>query len=238
MNNPIILQKPDPLSFIDKMSRYEVQDTNDGNWTLYSKDFKEASHSIHGPYLETVNCYFELTTVLDFMLQQDSIHILEVGFGAGLAFEYFRYYLYDLFMQNKLEKNKICKTIYYTGLELDSGLLEWRIKNIKNLLVPTDFGNFIDLRIIQGDARKTINQMIGKKTVDIIFQDAFCLKTCPELWTIEWFKQLSLLAKKGSKLGTFSASTQVKRALENVGWSTYEGAAFHRKKGPILGIYN
>lgn len=226
METPIILQRPSISFFAGLTDNFEVTDTTDGNWTLKSQKYNETSHSTHGAYTETLHCYFNPTNIIELISQDKPFHILEIGFGCSIAYEFFRYFL---FCNEKIRKTP---KIYYTGIEIDGGLKVFRDQNVHNLLVPNDYGNFLNLNVIYEDAITGIEK-VQNNSIDIIFQDAFCLKSTPQLWTKDWFSVLHSKANLNARLGTFSASTSVKMALESAQWSCNYGEPFHRKKGAL-----
>lgn len=228
MNENQILANPVEKSFIGEFGKYTLLDTADGNWSVKSELHDELSHSIHGAYLETVHCYFNSTKLLEKLREKRSITILEIGFGLGLAFEYLKFFLW-----NELNnENGFC--VNYIGLEIEPKMVDFRAKHVKNLHVKDkkEWVDF-DLVVLIGDALDTID-LVRNNSVDIVFQDPFCLKSNVTLWEEGWFKKLNQKMVVGGLLGTFSASTQVKERMERACLFVERGIPFNRKKGHLI----
>ena len=99
------------------LKNYKLIETEDGSTTLYSERYQEACHSTHGARAETRLHYIEGCKVTDFLSEQNSIHILEVGFGTGIGLE---------------ETMKVCKDsqLLFTTFEIDPELAEHSLKRL------------------------------------------------------------------------------------------------------------
>lgn len=209
---------------------HTLVETEDGSFTLYSEAFGEACHSTSGAKSETILHYINGCKVSERLTYHEPFTILEVGFGLGIGF---------LTTYEMLPKNKKWKFI---SLELDQNLLEWFkethrdhefLKTLswdKNILKAQN--DFIELTIIQGDARTTLPEYLSQNPVKwhAIYQDAFSPRRNPALWTMEWFTLLRNFAHEAVILSTYSASTSIRKSLHETGWKVMKGEKFGPKR--------
>ena len=94
--------------------------------------------------------------------------------------------------------------------------------------------NNIEINIIIGDAKETINNI--HETFDAVFFDPFSPKKCPELWTLEIFQKINQLMKPGAILATYSCATHVRNKLKDVGFDVQDGPIFGRKSPATIAI--
>lgn len=209
---------------------HQLVETADGSFTLFSEKFQETCHSTSGAKAETLLHYFEGCRIEEKMSRHSPLVILEVGFGLGVGF---------LLTYEKLPKDSLWK---FVSLELDRDLLEWFknkyqnhefLKNLVwegNLLKARD--EFIELIIIQGDARKSLPEFVKHQPISwhAIYQDAFSPKKNPSLWTKEWFSFLKENSHPEVILSTYSASTSIRKSLHETGWGVQKGEKFGPKR--------
>lgn len=205
--------------------------TEDGSRTLFSEAFQEACHSTSGAREETLLHYIKGCQVEAKFESQDSVSILEVGFGLGIGFLTTFELLKDL--------NKPWK---FLSLEIDRELLEWfRQENLTHPFLKGLYweGNLlkaknhqIELTIICGDARVELPAYLqtNPEKWDCIYQDAFSPKKNPTLWSIQWFELLKKFSAQTVNLSTYSASTSIRKSLLNAGWTLQKGEKFGPKK--------
>ena len=210
-------------------------ETEDGSFTLFSEAFQEACHSTSGATQETLLHYIQGCNIKEKILKQNSLSILEVGFGLGVGFLTTFNFL--------IEFNRPWS---FLSLELDEKLLEWfRLQNLthpflkdlqwieeqglKRLEIKTPS---IQLIILCGDARQTLPLYLSHDSLlwDAIYQDAFSPKKNPSLWTVEWFKLLKDYARPDALLSTYSASSSIRKSLLEAGWRLSPGEKFGPKR--------
>lgn len=223
--------------FSGKLGRYQIIETEDGSKTLWSEAFNENCHSLSGAILETLHNYIEGTQLSETIQKTSSSIVVEVGFGTGIGA--------DLTYQ-QLQKLNSAHSLCFISFEIDEGLVCWSrdhasrhsplhfLEKDDGLPFPVyraELGNF-KLLIPVGDARQTINLLPELMTgrIDAIFQDPFSPKKNPNLWTVEWFKDLASYSNQNVKLSTYSASSQIRKSLILAGWVPKSRAGFKGKK--------
>lgn len=117
------------------------------------------------------------------------------------------------FYQNKYYKHKqhINKTTFLHNIYYQ--YLSRSYKNVKNILK----NNTINLNLVKNDARCFIQATDNK--YNFIFLDAFTPAKCPELWTIQFFKQLYSKLESDGMILTYSNSAPVRNALLQNGFA-------------------
>lgn len=205
--------------------------TEDGSQTLFSEAFQEACHSTSGAREETLLHYIKGCQVEAKIQKQESLSILEVGFGLGIGF----LTTYEILSSQNKPWN-------FLSLEIDRDLLEWfRQENLEhpllkhlqwqdNLLIAKN--EQIELTIICGDARIELPKYLSTHPAlwDCIYQDAFSPKKNPALWSVEWFELLKKFSRNDVMLSTYSASTSIRKSLQAAGWHLFKGEKFGPKK--------
>jgi tRNA U34 5-methylaminomethyl-2-thiouridine-forming methyltransferase MnmC len=209
--------------------------TEDGSYTLFSEAFQEACHSTSGAREETQLHYIKGCQVKEKSLTQNTLTILEVGFGLGIGL---------LETLKALENFK--GAWHFVSLEIDENLLEWFqhqhhdhpiLKNFEWMtsgdlkILSLDFQN-IKISILCGDARKTLPEFISQSPLkwDAVYQDAFSPKKNPILWTKEWFTLLKNSSAQDVILSTYSASSSIRKSLVEAGWKLSKGDKFGPKR--------
>jgi len=200
--------------------------TGDGSYTLFSEEYKEVYHSISGAEEEAVKKYVEPTGVFE-LAKKGTIRVLDVCFGIG--------YNSAAVIDAALRSNPDCK-IVIVGLEKDEKLLDaikelnpkfesyHKLKSIKD----NEYADSnIDLKIVFGDARDTINTIQG--TFDICVFDPFSPKTQPEMWTEQFFKDVGLKINAGGVLSTYSCATHVRINMVRAGFDPKDGPSIGRR---------
>ena len=211
--------------------------TSDGTRTLYSHEYAQTFHSVHGARTEALHVYVHGCAVAQVLQEQRTIHILEIGFGAGLNF-----------MLTAALTNRLGGTIRYTGLdqhlpdtstleELDYGsvtglpalwesLIRWRGSFSGDVPVgqhhPLSTSN-CQLELIVGDATRCAIPSIN---FDAIYLDAFDPQCNPDLWTESFLSKLYDSARPLGRLATYSVAGPIRRKLTQVGFEV------ERRPGP------
>lgn len=198
-------------------NNYEVIKTEDGSYTLFSKVYNEACHSLAGASAETKLHYLKACEIENKIKTQQNVAILEVGFGTGLGF----LETYELF-----KKHDACDKLKFISLEIDPDLVEYFYEN------HPAFRNQDCLEILVGDARNSVSHI--KIKFDAIYQDAFSPRRNPILWTMEWFEKLGELSHEQTILSTYSASSTIRKSLLETGWRLHPGAKFGPKRSATI----
>jgi len=205
--------------------------TDDGSLTLYSSEFDEAMHSSSGAYDEAVRKHIIPSGILGH--QKEEVRVLDVGFGLG-------YNCLALLQEMaRLEWPMFTKII---SLERDSSALphlkEIRFHDSRDALYRTvlhalEFGAYVDerysLTITKGDARESI-QALPRAHFDAIFQDAFSPAKNPELWSVDYFREMARIITPSGILTTYSCARHVRKAMLEAGFSVGKGPAVGAKR--------
>lgn len=197
----------------------EIITTSDGSHSLLNTALNETYHSKHGALQESVHVFIK--EGLDFFLQsksQNSISILEVGFGTGLNAL--------LTLQRALE---LPNNIYYTSLEtfpvpeeiwsklnyIDSVGLKEKFNQLHaaawNEQVPV-ISNF-NLRKLQ----VSLQQIDFSSGFDLVYFDAFAPNKQPEMWEMDVLKKVVNALCTDGIFVTYCAKGQLKRDLKSLG---------------------
>jgi tRNA U34 5-methylaminomethyl-2-thiouridine-forming methyltransferase MnmC len=231
--------------------RYRLMLTSDGYPCFFSESFQEATHSREGAALETDIYYIQGTSLLEKAKQKNVLCVLEVGFGYGLGYERTCYHLETLPDHQR-------PYLVYVALEKEPALIQWGKKHFKVhdgsgssypslcdiLETPWGFRSQSPqgcLYVIIGDARKTlrslpeivsISSFLKEKhfQADCLYQDAFSPKKHPQLWSVEWFRELKTYCHEDVLLSTFSGANRVRKSLLEAGWFVYQGLQFGSKR--------
>lgn len=209
--------------------------TKDGTFTFYSDKFEEHYHSLSGAEEEAVKKYAEQSNLKE-LSKKGIIKILDVCFGLG--------YNSAAAIDEIWKYNKNCK-IEIIGLENDLEIID-KIKDLN-----TDFKSYflikklnknnleideenIQIKLLIGDARETINEVGGG--FDVVFLDPFSPKKCPYLWTYEFFKDIFDKMEENSILVTYSCARIVRDNLIKAGFKVKDGANVGRYAPSTIAI--
>lgn len=206
--------------------------TADGSFTLYNEEYKEHYHSLVGAKTEASLKY--LNPYLSWAAKPKDAGITRVfdpffglGFNSYVFLEYF------------LEKNL---PIIIDAIEIDEKLAPYwapamayfpsllkKYSFFDNLMQSDDFSlKIVDLLEGIGDLKSN--------SYDVILHDAFTFHKCPELWTLDLFKQYKELLKEKGVIVTYSSSKIVRAGLIEAGFSLKETEPVGRKRGGTLAI--
>lgn len=207
--------------------------TGDGSYTFVNDKLGESYHSVSGAEEEAIKKYVEPTKIAE-LAKKGEIRILDVCFGIG--------YNSAAAIDAALKSNPDCK-IEIVGLEIDNTLFESLkelepkfksyeiIKSIKNGKYKDDN---ISIKLIFGDAKKTIKEVEGE--FDVCFFDPFSPKTQPEMWSEEFFKNISSKVKMNGVLSTYSCATHVRINLVRAGFDVKDGPSIGRRAPSTIAI--
>jgi tRNA U34 5-methylaminomethyl-2-thiouridine-forming methyltransferase MnmC len=206
-------------------SIYSIPDlimTQDGSYTLYSKEHGVTYHSRYGAIQES-NHVFVDSGLLPVLKKQDKISILELGFGTGLNVlltwknivdidtVHVDYHSFDVY---PLPEDLLNACVYEDHLKIPTPIS-------KNILT-SDWDKLIEV-----DSRFTLtkhNKDILEETLpdnyfDIVYFDAFSPESQPELWSISLFEKIHESMTKEAILVTYCAKGEVKRILKKIGFT-------------------
>jgi len=196
-------------------------DTADGSKSLYVHEMGETYHSKFGA-LQEANFVF-IKNGLD-LFKNQSVSILEIGFGTGLnAFA------------------TLCKApelnlkINYTGVEAypltNEEINELNYPEIANRLdLQTDFNRISNS---EWEQKTQVNsyfsitknniffkQVSADNLYDLIYFDAFGFQFQPELWSVDIFNKMYKALKKDGILVTYACRSIIKNNMKEAGFIT------------------
>jgi tRNA U34 5-methylaminomethyl-2-thiouridine-forming methyltransferase MnmC len=176
--------------------------TRDGSHSLFSPQYEQQYHSLHGALNEAVHIYINLGLRPILENATAPVHVFEMGFGTGL----------NAFLAWKLA-DELGKQINYTSVEafpVTSG--EASLLNYETL---TGQSGFMELHDCPWSTRNAISDFFSfqkentrletwladfKSTeiFDVIFYDAFDPRAQPELWTAEIFSKIAAQTRRAA----------------------------------------
>jgi tRNA U34 5-methylaminomethyl-2-thiouridine-forming methyltransferase MnmC len=196
--------------------------TQDGSYTLYSKDHGVTYHSKYGAIQES-NHVFVDSGLLPVLKKKDKISILELGFGTGLNVL--------LTWKNMVDKGTVLVDYHsFDVFPLPEDLLNACVYE-DQLKIPATISKNILIsewdKLIEVDSRFTLtkhNKDILEETLpdnyfDIVYFDAFSPESQPELWSASLFEKIYESMTNEAVLVTYCAKGEVKRILKKIGFT-------------------
>ena len=198
----------------------EIIQTLDGSTTIHLKEWDECYHSKHGAIQEAQHVFIKNGLSL---FPNQSVSILEIGFGTGLnAFISF------------LESQHLNRQIHYVGVEaypvnatevlamnyVDE-LKASSKKEVFDKMHESNWNEKIELTTdFELTKRKQLFDDIDDiEQFDLIYFDAFGYRVQPELWSTAIFQKMFAALRPGGKLVTYAARGVVKRSMLEVGFT-------------------
>jgi tRNA U34 5-methylaminomethyl-2-thiouridine-forming methyltransferase MnmC len=204
---------------------YSIPDlimTQDGSYTLYSKEHGVTYHSRYGAIQES-NHVFINSGFLPVLKKQVKISILELGFGTGLNVlltwknstdtekTIIDYHSFDVFpLPNRILNDCAYKEWLQIPTEISENILmsDWN----KVIAVDSSFS-------LTKYHKDILKENLPKNYFDIIYFDAFSPESQPELWSISLFEKIYESMTEEAVLVTYCAKGEVKRILKKIGFS-------------------
>lgn len=196
--------------------------TADGSFTFVSQEFGESFHSHYGAKQESFFKFVE-PTQLATAAQKPVLRLLDICYGLG--------YNTAAALETIWAVNASC-CVEVIGLEVNPAVPQaaiahhlfdnWNCKYTE-ILSQLAFEYQVQTprlkaKLLIGDARTTIASVHQSGfRADAIFLDAFSPPQCPQLWTVEFIKQLSLCLHQDGLLATYSCAAAVRTALLSAG---------------------
>ena len=179
---------------------------------------------MHGAVQEARHVFLKMG--LDFWMNenpdQNSLHILEIGFGTGLN---------ALLTLMHAEKSSV--NLLYEGVEAypvsseelaqlnyleaaDAQAFEADFEKMHQL--PWEQTEIITEAFQLKKRKQTFETLEDQDQHDLIYFDAFGARVQPELWEEPIFQKMSNALKPGGVLVTYAAKGSVRRAMQAVGF--------------------
>jgi tRNA U34 5-methylaminomethyl-2-thiouridine-forming methyltransferase MnmC len=205
------------------MTEFETfipQSTQDGSFTFISQEFGESFHSHYGARQESF-LKFAAPTQLATKAKTGFVRLLDVCYGLG--------YNTAAALETIWSANPSCH-VEIMALELNPKVPQAALTH--NLFAHWNYGYLEILNLLAfqeqiqtkncrghliiGDARNSILQIRASGfTADAIFLDPFSPPQCPQLWTVEFIKEVSCCLHSNGLLATYSCAAAVRTALLN-----------------------
>lgn len=198
----------------------EIIRTKDGSTTIHIKDWDECYHSKHGAIQEAQHVFIKNGLAL---YQNQSVSILEIGFGTGL----------NAFI-TYLESKKLDLEINYVGVEAyPVSISELSAMNYVSELNADDKNAIFNLFHESNWEEKVVidpfftitkrqqffEEITDCEQYDLIYFDAFGYRVQPDLWSTSIFKKMHTALRPGGKLVTYAARGVVKKSMIEVGFT-------------------
>lgn len=198
----------------------EIIRTKDGSTTIHIKDWDECYHSKHGAIQEAQHVFIKNGLAL---YQNQSVSILEIGFGTGL----------NAFI-TYLESKKLNLDIDYVGVEAyPVSISELSAMNYVSELNADDKNAIFNLFHESNWEEKVVidpffsltkrqqffEEINDFEQFDLIYFDAFGYRVQPDLWSTSIFEKMYTALRPGGKLVTYAARGVVKRSMIEVGFT-------------------
>jgi len=197
----------------------EIQMTSDGSTTIHLPDWDENYHSKHGAIQEAKHVFIKNGLSL---FDNESISILEIGFGTGLN-------AFITYLESKSKQ----QSIKYIGIEAYPVSKEEvaSMNYVEQLNVPGEIDLFRQMHSCEWEEinkltsffsltkrKQFIEAIDDKEQFDLIYFDAFGYRVQPELWTVDVFLRMYSALKPKGVLVTYAARGIVKRNMIEVGF--------------------
>jgi tRNA U34 5-methylaminomethyl-2-thiouridine-forming methyltransferase MnmC len=199
----------------------EIIITQDGSTSIYLPELNESYHSKFGAIQEAQHVFIK--NGMDLFQSNDTIHILEIGFGTGLnAFITF------------LEASKRKQKIHYDGVEAyPVSIADAKQMNYVNELKASEFEAIFDkihstqweqkIELIPSftltKRKQFFQELTDEEKFHLIYFDAFGFEVQPELWDETIFKIMFDALLPNGILVTYACRTSIKKAMLSVGFS-------------------
>ena len=219
-----------------KSRGYNIITTDDSACSLYSEEYNEAMHSTSGAYEESLLKHIYPSKILE--KRNGKVAALDVGFGLGynvlaLITEFLKKttsgHLYIASLEKEADYAPLMKKIEFSD---EKNSIYNEIKQSffqKRKLISERYS----LEIISGDARDSL-RATKDITFDAIFHDPYSPSKNPELWSVEFFREIRRLADDTCILTTYSSAPQIRMALMEAGFRLGKGPSVGRKKEGTL----
>jgi tRNA U34 5-methylaminomethyl-2-thiouridine-forming methyltransferase MnmC len=229
--------------FMSQNEKYRFIRTEDSTFTLYAKAYDEPMHSLSGAYEEALLKHVYPSRVLDLDPHPLGLHVLDVGFGLGynilaLIVEYSRRRYDGGLSIISFEKERSLSSIMDLVSFHDDRDIHYSLIKAAYSAGHADRGD-VNIRMEFGDARGAVKRLSDIR-FDAVFLDPFSPSKNPELWSVEFFKELYRLTGDAGIITTYSSASQVRAAIHEAGFNMGHGPSVGGKregtiasKGPV-----
>lgn len=201
-------------------AQLNIETTKDGSFTLYNAQLDATYHSRFGAMQESRHVFIQ--NGLDFLFHQtnESIRILEVGFGTGLnalltalaCEEIGREVLYQSIERFPLSSSIVVELAQHASLKPYSHLF--------NRLHSSEWEKIAEIKPGFQLLKNAIDfiHFIPTYSYHLIYFDAFAPEKVPAMWSEERLRQLYKAMEDNGVLVTYCAKGSFKRLLKHIGF--------------------
>lgn len=198
--------------------KIEILKSNDGSHTLYLPDMDETYHSRHGAVQEAIHVFIN-QGLLQKAQGQKNIRILEIGWGTGL----------NSLLTYKTAKKEGLK-IHYVGIEKFPVPLEvlqqlnykdWEEDGFLSKAYQAEWNKPLEIEedFVLEKLAMDVMQLDEEDSFDVVYFDAFGPRAQGEMWEKEVFEKVYRAVRQGGIFVTYCAKGQVRRDLQEVGFT-------------------
>lgn len=213
----------------------ETVRTADNSLTFFSAEYGEAYHSASGALTESIHKFIKPCRI-ETLARKGKLRILDIGFGLGYnivtALQAARSVRGGCEMEIISLEKSILQPPELDMLELPPEFRHY-YELVKEMAIKRDVEeDGIRLSLLEGDARKKIEET--NAPFDAVFLDPFSPRKNPELWTVEFFRQIFGRMTETAILATYSSATPVRCGLVEAGMKIGPGPGDSMKRGGTL----
>jgi tRNA U34 5-methylaminomethyl-2-thiouridine-forming methyltransferase MnmC len=205
-----------------------IERCKDGSDTVYSELFGQFYHNPNGAVAESLHVFFEISGIFDAIRDNNTISVLEVGFGTGLN---------ALLLADFVAQSGSGSQVNFQSIEA------WPISpemakslNYGDFLKTPELAQKLEIIFTQlQDGNAEINLLPNTKVnvhkglfstfspnsrtpYNFVFHDAFSPEVNSELWTPEVFEVIRRWSSDDAVLTTYCAATRARAAMAMGGW--------------------
>ncbi len=197
----------------------EIITTADGSRTIHLKEWNEHYHSKHGAIQEAYHVFIKQGLHL---FQNQSINILEIGFGTGLNalityLEASKLNLKIVFRGVEaypVSARELAQLNYISELNAEDSQQQFQRMHQSSWEEEILISDWFTLYKEQSDFK----EISAQNQYDLVYFDAFGARVQPELWTEDIFSIMFRALQNGGVLVTYAAKGNVRRAMQKVGF--------------------
>jgi len=206
-----------------------IAPTKDGSFTLIHQGYGEPYHSLSaGAITECLEKFVQPSELLTKAQKAKVLRVIDLGFGLGYNMAVLIKKLRDINKRVQIEilsfEKELPKEVPPPPEEY---MPYWRLL-WENL--PQFEKEGINFQMLLGDARGEV-QRVKDFQADAIFHDAFSPYKNPELWSLDFLRELIRLLKPDGVWISYTSSLAVRKALKLLGLNLQSTKSVGRKRG-------
>lgn len=217
------------------MDNLEKIVTNDGTISFYNKAIGDIYHSRVGAYTEALEKFIQPSQILEQLDNYSCINVFDVCFGLGYNSKVLLSSVLKIDPQKKINivAVELDPVIILKSSEINfdqypdalKGFFDGFLHKVYYTTVSGQYNcneffnssfNNVTLKLFVNDARRIVGLL--KDSFDLIFLDPFSPNKSPELWTVDFLKELYRLLNPDGILVSYSSSFSVVGALKEAGF--------------------